>query len=617
MTPVSVARRKPDEHALRDVMVPMRDGVRLATDVLLPQGAGQGPWPALLERTPYDKRAARANEFTAAHPEVFGREELARFFTDAGFAVVFQDCRGRYGSEGRFTKYRGEAEDGFDTIAWIAAQDWCDGQVGTMGMSYSAHTQMAAACLNPPALAGMICDCGGFSNAYQGGIRFGGALELKQVTWAFRHALRSRVAAADPEARAALEATDLRAWMARMPWRRGASPLSPVRDYEDFLFEQWEHGAFDDYWKIPALYAAGWYDSMPRVPSVHISGWYDPYAVTAVENFCGLAARGHDTGLILGPWTHGNRSRSHAGGVDFGPDATFEAAMGQDFVQFRIDMFRRHLLGHDLPAPPAVRYFVMGGGNGLRGPDGHMQHGGAWHSAGRWPPETARPLSLFLHPSGALDRAAPADAGIRRFVADPDNPVPTVGGPITSGAPLMVGGAFDQRDPGTGRPLAHRPDVLVFETAPLTEPITIAGDVAVELFVTSNRPTTDVTAKLVDVCPPNADYPDGFAMNLCDGILRTAYHAGFDRARALPDGDVACLTIRLYPTANRFERGHRIRLEIASSNFPRFDVNPNDRPGADLSPTRRQAVNCVHAGPGTPSRLLVWELAPDGARQAG
>ncbi len=195
---MSVANPRPADAAVRDLMVPMRDGVRFATDVFFPQGAGRGPLPALLERTPYDKREARVNEYTLNHPEVFGREELARFFTDAGFAVVFQDCRGRYGSEGRFTKYRGEAEDGFDTIDWIARQDWCDGQVATMGMSYSAHTQMAAACLNPPALAAMICDCGGFSNAYQGGIRFGGALELKQVTSAFRHALRSRAAAADP-----------------------------------------------------------------------------------------------------------------------------------------------------------------------------------------------------------------------------------------------------------------------------------------------------------------------------------------------------------------------------------------------------------------------------------
>lgn len=596
-------------------MVPMRDGVRLATDVFFPEHAGRGPWPALLERTPYDKRAARVNEYTRDHPEVFGREELARFFTDAGFVVVFQDCRGRYGSEGRFTKYRGEAEDGFDTLDWIAGQTWCDGQVATMGMSYSAHTQMAAACLNPPALAAMICDCGGFSNAYQGGIRFGGALELKQVTWAFRHALRSRAAAADPLAKAALEATDLRDWMHRLPWTQGRSPLSPIPDYEQFLFEQWTHNTFDDYWKIPALYSSGWHKSMRRIPSVHISGWYDPYAVTAVENFTGLSAAGHETSLILGPWTHGNRSRTYAGDVDFGPDCTFEAGTGQDFVQFRIDTFRRHLLGADLPPDPRVRYFVMGGGDGHRNPAGRMNHGGTWHVAGTWPPEYSSPARLFLDAAGTLSDTLPEAKGKRTFRFDPDFPVPTIGGPITSGAPLMVGGAFDQIETkdffgatSPGMPLASRADVLVFETPPLEQAKTIAGDVSVRLFISSDRPTTDITAKLVDVYPPTPDYPHGYAMNLSDGILRTCYRNGFEQQCALPGEDVVELTLRLYPTANRFEIGHRIRLEISSSNFPRFDVNPNHEVGQDLSAVKFSALNSVYSGPDHPSCLLVSVL---------
>ncbi|MGY6548972.1 MAG: CocE/NonD family hydrolase [Roseinatronobacter sp.] len=606
-----VAQTQPRDTVLRDIMVPMRDGVRLATDVFLPEAAGQGPWPAILERTPYDKRAPRTNEYTAAHPDMFGRAELARFFTDAGFAVVFQDCRGRYGSEGRFTKYRGEAEDGVDTLAWIAAQPWCDGQVGTMGMSYSAHTQMAAACLNPPALAAMICDCGGFSNAYQGGIRFGGALELKQVTWAFRHAQRSRAAAADPVAKAALDATDIRAWMARMPWKRGHSPLTPVPDYEDFLFEQWQRGSFDAYWQVPALHAAGWYATMRPVPSVHISGWYDPYAVTAVENATGLAACGHETQLILGPWTHGNRSRSHAGDVDFGQDALFETAMGQDFVQFRLDFFQRLLQGKTVPRGPAVRYFVMGGGTGLRTDAGRLDHGGHWRSAETWPPQDARPLALYLHATGRLDTRPPLAPAALSYRADPANPVPTMGGPITSGAPMMEGGAYDQREPDTGFPIASRADVLVFETDPLEAPLTIAGNVAVELHVSSDRPTTDFTAKLVDVHPPNADYPQGYAMNISDGILRAAYHAGFDQARALPADRITALNIRLYPTANRFAVGHRIRLEIASSNFPRFDVNPNDQPGADLSPSRMTARNTVHMGGGALSSLKLFQIASE------
>lgn len=606
------------DNALRGVMVPMRDGVRLATDIFLPDGAG--PWPALIERTPYDRTAPRTNEFTRAHPEVFGREELARFFTRAGFAVVFQDCRGRYDSEGRFTKYRGEAEDGFDTIAWVAAQDWCDGQVGTMGLSYSAHTQMAAAALNPPGLAAMIVDCGGFSNAYQGGIRFGGALELKQATWAFRHALRSRAAAADPLAKAALEATDIAEWFKRMPWARGASPLSPVKDYEDYLFEQWERVEFDDYWKVPALYAAGHYAAMPKVPSVHLSGWYDPYACTAVENFCGMRALGHDTGLVLGPWTHGARSITHAGDVDFGPDAVFDGAIGPDFVTWRIDFFRRHLLGVDVPDAPRVRFFVMGGGSGRRSAEGRLDHGGAWMSAQSWPPETTRPFALYFQPGGRLGEAPCPMSAQSEYMSDPDDPVPTIGGPITSGLPVMVGGAFDQREGlevfgsrAPGRALAERPDVLVFETEPLDADVIIAGDVAVELFVTSDRSTTDFTAKLVDVHPPTADYPQGYAMNLCDGILRACFRNGFERVEPLLPGELARLTVRLYPTANRFLRGHRIRLEIASSNFPRFDVNPNFAAGDDLSSVRVLARNTVHYGPDTPSRLMVHRMVDQDA----
>jgi len=615
---MSVASEEVDTHVLRDVMVPMRDGVRLATDVLFPEHAGHGPWPAILERTPYDKCEARVNEYTRDHPEVFGREELARFFTDAGFVVVFQDCRGRYASEGRFTKYRGEAEDGFDTLDWIAQQPWCDGQVATMGMSYSAHTQMAAACLNPPALAAMICDCGGFSNAYQGGIRFGGALELKQVTWAFRHALRSRAAAADPVAKAALEATDLRDWMRRLPWTEGHSPLSPIPDYEKFLFEQWTRNTFDAYWKIPALYAAGWHKTMRRVPSVHISGWYDPYAVTAIENFTGLRDAGHDTSLILGPWTHGNRSRTYAGDVDFGVDCTFEGGTGQDFVQFRIDTFRRHLLGNDLPAGPRVRYFVMGGDDGRRGEAGRMSHGGCWHVADSWPPENSAPARLFLGDTGILTQVPSEVAGKQSFLFDPERPVPTIGGPITSGAPLMVGGAFDQVETREvfgattpGMPLAGRADVLVFETPPLEQAMTIAGEVSVRLFISSDRPTTDITAKLVDVYPPTPDYPHRYAMNLSDGILRTCYRDGFEQQRALPEQEVVEITVRLYPTANRFEIGHRIRLEISSSNFPRFDVNPNHEVGHDLSAVKCRALNTLYFGSSHPSCLQFSLLETD------
>lgn len=591
---------------MRNIMVPMRDGVRLATDLFFP--GGEGPWPVLLERTPYDKTAPRGNEFTVDHPEVFDREELAHFFVDAGFVVAFQDCRGRYLSEGRFTKYLGEAEDGFDTLAWLERQPWCNGRIGTFGLSYSAHTQLSAAALNPAGLAAMVLDCGGFSNAYQGGIRFGGALELKQATWAFRHALRSREAAEDPQKRAALERIDLVDWFRRMPWSRGNSPLSAVPGYEDYLFDLWEKTLFDDYWRVPSLYGAGYYDQMPAVPSVHISGWYDPYAVTAVENFRGLQARGHPTALILGPWTHGMRSKTFAGDVDFGPQSTFDAGVGKDYVTWRIDFFKQ-ALDRNAHGEPPVRVFVMGGGTSQVLPSGRRDHGGAWITSTSWPPAEAKPCSLYLDASNRLSFTPPAQKARYEYRADPSNPVPTIGGPITSGAPLMEGGAYDQRtdkrffsDGPVGAATAERDDVVVFETGPLEEDVVLVGDVKLVLYASSDAENTDFTAKLVDV------YPDGFAMNLCDGILRACYRNGFDKAEPLTPGRVEPFTITLYPTANRFAKGHKIRLEVSSSNFPRFDICPNTTPGNDLTPQRKIAQNTIVTGPDYRSALQCHAL---------
>jgi len=208
----------------RDIMVPMRDGVRLATDVYRPAVAGAaaaGRLPVILERTPYGKTLASRSEIDHGESVPRPRAEIASWFVRAGYVVVYQDCRGRHASEGEFVKYLAEGYDGFDTLAWIAAQPWCNGNVATMGLSYAAHAQAALACLDPPMLAAMVIDSGGFSNAYQCGIRQGGAFELKQATWAFNQAKESRYAQARPEARAALELEDLRLWFRAMPWSHG------------------------------------------------------------------------------------------------------------------------------------------------------------------------------------------------------------------------------------------------------------------------------------------------------------------------------------------------------------------------------------------------------------
>jgi putative CocE/NonD family hydrolase len=246
----------------RDVMVPARDGVLLATDIYRPDASG--PFPVLLERTPYDKSAPSRSERTAVVAAPRSREEVAAYFVEHGYTVAYQDCRGRYRSVGKFTKYLSEAEDGYDTLTWLVRQPWCDGRVGIFGLSYAAHTQAALGCLDPPGLAAQFLDCGGFSNAYRSGIRHGGAFDLKQATWAYRNALAD---ARDPAVRGALEAQDIGAWFRRMPWRKGDSPISAAPEYEDYLFEQWSHGVFDDYWKQPGIYAEGFLTDMPMCRS--------------------------------------------------------------------------------------------------------------------------------------------------------------------------------------------------------------------------------------------------------------------------------------------------------------------------------------------------------------
>ncbi|HQN51890.1 MAG TPA: CocE/NonD family hydrolase, partial [Phenylobacterium sp.] len=211
-----------------DIMVAARDGVKLATDVYRPARDGKplpGRFPVILERTPYGKTVVSRSELSVANPKPLSRAEVARFFVSKGYVVIYQDCRGRYGSEGKFVKYLSDGADGYDTCAWIVKQPWCDGKIGTMGLSYAAHTQGALGSAGAPGVAAMFLDSGGFANAYQGGIRQGGAFEMKQVTWAYSNALESPEIANDPKKLAALKAVDIKAWFAKLPWKKGASPL--------------------------------------------------------------------------------------------------------------------------------------------------------------------------------------------------------------------------------------------------------------------------------------------------------------------------------------------------------------------------------------------------------
>jgi putative CocE/NonD family hydrolase len=560
--------------------------------------------------------------------EPLSRAEVARHFVTAGFAVVYQDCRGRYGSEGKFVKYLAEGEDGFDTMAWLVEQDWCNGRIGTMGLSYAAHTQMALACLNAPGLAAMVIDSGGFASAFRCGIRQGGAFELKQATWAYNNARESREAREDPALLKALDAEDLRTWFKAMPWRSGVSPVRWIPEYEDYLLDQWRSGTFDESWRQVGLYAEGYYPTFPDVPVMLMSSWYDAYVSSTLDNYAGLSdGRRVLPRLVIGAGLHGNRNHTFAGDASFGRAASFDGHVAENWLAFRRRWFERWLKGgaNGVDAEPRVSVFLMGGGTGARTAEGRIDHGGSWIEAADWPLPGTKTRAYNLHPTGLLSEdEPPADAAPFTYDFDPANPVPTIGGALTSGQPVFEGGAFDQRESlrffgctRPGLPLSARHDVLAFETPPLAEAVVAVGPIVFEFWVSSDAPDTDFTAKLIDVHPPSADYPTGNALNLTDGILRCRYRKSFERPEPITAGEIFPIRIECFATANLFEKGHRIRVEISSSNFPKFDVNPNTGAPEGQGLTKRIARNSVYCDAAHPSRLLLPVVPRDSLAPLG
>ena len=592
-----------------NVRVPMRDGVRLAADILFPGKDGvrmTEPLAVILERTPYDK----------SNP--VRRASNGLYYAQRGYVVVIQDVRGRYASEGAFTKYTGEGPDGYDTIEWIAAQPWCNGKVGTLGTSYGAHTQMAAAVLNPPHLACMYLNFGGFYNGYESAIRQGGALDLKQLTWAWTQGAESPAALADPSIKASLSNSGLRDWFQRLPLKRGHSPLFRLPEYEGYVLEMWSHSVYDEYWKQVGINAQEYYDRIADVPTVHQGGWYDPYTRSTTNNFVHWKKTKKAMGLlVMGPWTHGGATmeRSYSGDVDFGTDAPLNGNLADDFNDLQLRWFDQWLKGLDAgiaeEAPTWV--FVMGGGDGRKNTQGRMNHGGRWRKEREWPLARTRYTEFYLHRDGVLGQEHPVQpASATTYRYNPLDPVPTIGGNISSGAGIIIEGAYDQTErpdfygcKPPYLPLASRHDVLVFQTEPLAEDVEVTGPITARLWVSSSAPDTDFTAKLVDVHPPNADYPLGFAMNLCDGILRARFRNGFEKEALMALGEVYPITVTLFPTSNLFKAGHRIRLDVASSNFPHFDVNPNTGATQGQPGPAVPADNTVHHDAAHPSHLVL------------
>jgi len=595
----------------RGVRIAMRDGVDLQADLYLPalnDVACGGKWPAVVERTPYGK----------------GRPDLAaagKFFARHGYAAVIQDVRGRYDSAGEWYPFAHEGPDGFDTVAWIAAQPWCNGKVGTIGLSYSGSNQTALASLAPPALSAMFVS-EGMSNYHDNAMRQGGAMELRFLIYAFQMATNSPEAMTDPVLRTTLEAAraDVRTWLNRMPLREGVSPLRLLPSYERWVLDVLTHGEYDEYWKLPHGYAADeYYEQHKDVPLCLLSGWYDSYARAATDNFIALSLmkRG-PVRLIMGPWIHGvaTMAQSWSGDVDFGVDAPME-----DYNGYRLRWFDRWLKGlaTGIDAEPPVRIFVMGGGSGRRNADGRLDHGGHWRAEQEWPLARAVYTRFYLHAGGALDREPPIErmaSSSYRF--NPMDPVPTIGGNISVGYDVMPNGAFDQRGAPwvmNGKdtlPLNARADVLSFQTEPLTEPVEVTGPLTVHLWISSSTVDTDFTAKLLDIHPVSADYPNGYAMNIADSIARARFHQDRSRAELLTPGNVYELEIAPYPTSNVFAAGHRIRLDISSSNFPRFDVNPNT--GEPLGKNRRVAMadNTVYHDASQPSHVVLPVIVAEG-----
>lgn len=601
---------------LHDVAVPMRDGCRLAADVYFPDD-GSGRHPVLLERTPYNKLGTNHGDRSKADPVAHSKPDIAAMFARAGYIYVIQDCRGRYASEGGFTKYVNESEDGADTVEWLMRQPWCNGRIGTLGLSYGAHVQSAMAALAPQGLAAMFLDSGGFSSAFHSGIRQGGAFELKQLTWAWKHARLARATANDPARKAALDAQDIRDWIGVTPWSEGHSPVAAAPEYEQYVLQQWRSEVFDESWKSPALCARAHYAEWADVPMVHMSSWFDPYALTAADNYAGLSRlKRSPVKLVLGPWTHGQRSVTWAGDVDFGPAATLDDNIAPDYTALRQAWFDRHLRG-DAQAPDylpqAVKIFVMGGGSGRKDAAGRLQHGGRWRDEADWPLPSATPRVMHLHADGSLAAPLPrTECDALEYDFDPRHPVPTIGGAIASGAPVMFAGAYDQRTtPDTFGasapfgPLADRPDVLVFQTEPLEASVELTGQIVARLWVSSSALDTDFTIKVLDVYPPSEDYPEGCAINLTHGILRMRFRDSFEHPTLLQPDAVYQIEIPSYPTSNLFAAGHRIRIDISSSNFPHFDVNPNTGAPAGTVSKPVVARNRVFVGHGRPSSVVL------------
>jgi hypothetical protein len=554
----------------RGAEVKMRDGAVLRADVYRPKADGK--FPVLLERTPYDKRMSVD----------FGLRAAA-----LGYVVIIQDVRGRFSSEGEWDPFRHESSDGYDTVEWAAGLPNSNGKVGMFGGSYVGATQMLAAIAAPPHLAGILPYVTA-SNYHENWTYQGGAFEQWfNESWTLHLAMDTlnRQAQAHNNALPHLFKLPLAAFPLLGAGDAGDSIDRP-QSLASYFFNWLAHPSYDDYWKQVSIED---HFSQITVPILHVGAWYDIFLGGSLRNYVGIKARGGSQearrGQRLLVITGGHAgSGQRIGEVDFGRDSVV------DDGDLTLRWYDYLLKGkkNGLESEKAVKIFVLGKN--------------VWREEEDWPLARARITRFYLHSQGkanslsgdgTLSALEPASEHVDQYIYDPADPVPTRGGPLCCDAPRLAPGAIDQR------PVEARSDVLVYSSPPFKEDFEVTGPISVELYASSSAVDTDFTGKLVDV------WPNGFAQNLTEGILRARYRNSTERVEFINPGEVYKLTLDLWATSNVFLKGHKLRLEISSSNFPRFDRNLNTGEEANRGTRWVKATNTIVHDREHPSALVL------------
>ena len=539
--------RVPGVRITLDVKIPMRDGVQTSADIYFPEG--DGPFPVILVRTPYD------NMPLAEKGLVFARR---------GYIYVAQDNRGRYDSEGEFYPWHQEVEDGYDTRKWIANQPWCNGKIGTVGGSYLGMVQWLGVLESSDYLTAMMPSVTPIDGWIWGNQYVNGAYQLAlNHGWGFGTTNRTR------------QPTGMHDWMKLHRFLPLIETAKVATGAENPFIRDWiKHPTYDDYWrKISAE------DKFAKinVPIYNLAGWFDAYPAAAFRGFAGMRkhARSEEIRrsqrILVGPWPHAISRSSRTGEVDFGPDAVIESLEG--------------LLGHNAPDHLALRWFdywLKGIDNGIMNePPVRIFVMGAnvWRDEHEWPLARTQFTNFYLHSQGnanslhggdgALSVTSPGeDESPDQYSYDPENPVYERGGNFSYSI-AGVGGSSELSGPFDQRPNERRDDVLVYTSEPLTEDLEVTGPLTCKLYISSSAPDTDFVVRLVDV------HPDGRALNYSEGILRVRYRESWESPQLMEPGQVYAITIEMQPTSLVFKKGHRIRVDVTSSDFPHFDRNPN------------------------------------------